>query len=407
MTDKQNADAVRDAVNAAAPVEETISEALNNKNIIRKFKFIPVSEIINNLQPTRWLINGYIEQHTMTLIFGDPASGKSFIAIDKACCIATGTAYYGHDVRRGAVFYIAGEGHNGLARRFKAWEQHNGVSLENVPLYVAERPAQFYDEEHAKAVAKAVQELADTTGQEPFLIVIDTLARNFGGGDENSTKDMNLFIQHVDDLKDRWGATALIVHHTGHGDKSRARGAMTLKGALDHEYQIQKDASGNISLQNTKTKDGPDPAPLYFEIVTVTLSHNSDNNLIEGAALIKTEGQAQAAGKKLSPQKRRAVDILRNCLIDKGRKRHVRKDMAQVDCVTLDEYREALRLGNISAAKKPDDIDRSVRRVIDDLNSVGITVSYGNFIWLPDKSDKTGRTKTDSFPEPDGQDKSL
>lgn len=382
------------------------AEALNNKSISRKFNFIPVSEIINNLQPTCWLINGYIEQHTMTLIFGDPGTCKSFIAIDKACCIATGTAYYDHDVSQGAVFYIAGEGHNGLGRRFRAWQEHNGISLDNAPLYIAERPAQFYDEEHAGAVAEAVQELADKHGVKPSLIVIDTLARNFGGGDENSTKDMNLFIQHVDELKDHWKATALIVHHTGHGDKNRARGAMALKGALDHEYHVQKDASDIISLQSTKTKDGPNPAPLYFEIVTVSLSHASGIP-IECATLAKTDEQMQAPGKKLSPQKRRAVDILRNCLIDKGQMRHVRKGMAQVNCVTLDEYREALRLGNISSAKKPDDIDRSIRRVIDDLNNGGITGSYGNFIWLPDKSDKTGRTKIDSFPEPDGQDKSL
>lgn len=390
------------------PKHDFSADAQTNKKTARKFKFIPVSEIINNLQPIQWLINGYIEQHTMTLIFGDPASGKSFIAIDKACCIATGTPYHGHDVSQGAVFYIAGEGHNGLGRRFKAWERHNGLSLENAPLYVAERPAQLFDAEHAKAVTDAVQELADINGKKPCLIVIDTLARNFGGGDENSTKDMNLFIQHIDELKDRWQATALIVHHTGHGDKSRARGAIALKGALDHEYHIQKDAGGIISLQSTKTKDGPDPETLYFEIVTVPVLHNGGTIPLEGAALAKTGGQTQPkAGKKLSLQKRRAVDILQNCLIDKGEKRHVRKGMAPIICVTLNEYREAMRLENIVDSDDPDNIRRSISRTITQLNNERITVSYDNFIWLPDKPDKTGRTKSGNTPEADGQDKTL
>jgi len=33
------------------------------------------------------------------------------------------------------------------------------------------------------------------TGSSPVLVVIDTVARNFGPGDENSTKDMSTFIQ--------------------------------------------------------------------------------------------------------------------------------------------------------------------------------------------------------------------
>lgn len=396
------------------PEHDFSAEEQNNKKSARKFKFIPVSDLINNLQPPRWLIDGYLEQHTMALIFGDPASGKSFAAIDMACCIATGTAYHGHDVSQGAVFYIAGEGHNGLARRFKAWEQHNGVSLEKAPLYVAERPAQLYDEKHAKAVAEAVQELADAHNVKPVLIVIDTLARNFGGGDENSTKDMNLFVQHVDELKDRWESTALTVHHTGHGDKSRARGAMALKGALDHEYRVQKDDAGIINFECTKTKDGPDPAPLHFEIVSVSIALNGYSLPIEGAALAETDGpttpegkQGKAAGKKLSPQKKRAVSILQNCLIGKGEKRHVRQGMAQVDCVTLDEYREALRLENIVDSDDPDNIRRSISRIITQLNNEGITVSYSDYIWLPDKPDKTGRTKSENSPKPDGQDQTL
>ncbi|MCB1784206.1 MAG: AAA family ATPase [Alphaproteobacteria bacterium] len=370
-----------------APGYDFPDEKQDSKKSTRKFNFIPVSEIINNLKPTRWLINGYIEQHTMTMIFGDPASGKSFVAIDKSCCIVTGTPYHGHDVSQGAVFYIAGEGHNGLGRRFKAWEQHNGISLENAPLYIAERPAQLFDEKHANTVADAVQELADKHGVTPCLIVIDTLARNFGGGDENSTKDMNLFIQHVDELKDRWKATALTVHHTGHNDKDRARGAIALKGAMDHEYRVQKDSCDIITLQSTKTKDGPNPAPLSFEIVTVPLPLNSGNILIEGAALSKTETQTRIKGKKLSPQKRRAVDILRTCLIEKGEKRYVRKGMAQVDCVTLEEYREYLRVENIVDSDDPDNIRRSISRLITQLTNEGIIGSYGDYVWIPDKPD--------------------
>ena len=414
--DKWNrADYLHRTITRACAMQKNVYSAATKQDIEKSqgqphktgFKFIPVSQIINNLKAAQWLINGYIEQHTMSLIFGDPASGKSFVAINKACCIATGTPWHGHDVTQGAVFYIAGEGHNGLGRRFKAWEKHNGISLENASLYIAERPAQLYNEDSAAAVAEAVQALVSQTGQNPCLIVIDTLARNFGGGDENSTQDMNLFIQHVDGLKDRWKATALIVHHTGHGDKSRARGAMALKGALDHEYQIKKDKENIISLQSTKTKDGPDPKPLHFEIITVPLSCNGSDSPIEGATLKQIKGQTQTAGENLSPQKRRAVDLLRTCLDDKGKKRDVKKDGREIFCVTLEEYRKDLKNGNICASDKPDSIRRAISSIVTQLDNEAITVSYGDYIWLPDELDKTGRTRIDTSPKPDGQDESL
>lgn len=389
------------------PKSDISADKIQPAKSAKPFQFIHVSDVIDNLKPTQWLIKDYIERHTMALIFGDPASGKSFIAIDQACCIATGTPYHGHDVNQGAVFYIAGEGHNGLGKRFRAWQEHNQTLLKGSPLYIAERPASLYDEEHAQALAEAVKEIANTHSVRPSLIVIDTLARNFGGGDENSTKDMNLFVQHVDELKDIWSATALIVHHTGHADKKRARGAMALKGALDHEYQVQKDDSDIIRLQNTKTKDGPAPHSLNFEIVTVSLHLKGDGVSIEGAALSKTNELMQAPNKKLSRQKRHAINILRNCLIDKGEKRHVRKNMSPVICVTLDEYREALRLENIVASDDPDNIRRSISRIITQLNNEVITGSYRNFIWLPDNTDENGRTKTQNSRKPDGQDKSL
>jgi hypothetical protein len=373
----------------------------------QNYKFIPVSEVIKNLQPVSWLIEGYIEQHTMALIFGDPASGKTFFAIDMACCVATGTDWQGNKVNKGAVFYIAGEGHNGLARRFMAWEQFNGVSLKGAPLFIAERSAQLFDAGHAKIITEAVQDLTDANGEKPCLIVIDTLARNFGGGDENSTKDMNLFIQHVDALKDRWKATALIIHHTGHADKNRARGAMALKGALDHEYHVQKRDKNLISIQSTKTKEGLEPAPLSFEISAVTLQHNDSADSIQGATLVKTGGQMQNFGKKLSPQKQRAIDILQNCLIEKGEKRSARKGMAHVNCVTIGEYHEALKAGNLTSSDKPDSLSKAINRAINSLCDEGITASYGGLIWIPDKSDTSGRTRLSSLPLPDGQDKSL
>ena len=66
---------------------------------------------------------------------------------------------------------------------------------------------------------------------------------------------------------------------------------------------------------------------------------------------------------------------------------------AIVKCISLDEYRKALIRAKIVKSDKPDNVGRSIRRILNDLENKGITASYEDFIWIPDKPDKTGRTK--------------
>jgi len=211
-----------------------------------------------------WLLRGVLERDTFALIFGDPGCGKSFLAIDWACRIATGTAWRGHEVKAAPVVYVAGEGRQGFGRRIRAWGEHNGVGLADAPLYAAPAVA-IADMNELIRLVSAVQSLPAP----PALIVLDTLARCFGGGDENSTQDMSKFVSACDALRRHYGCTILVVHHTGHADKNRARGAIALKAALDAEYRLVKD--DKLLLTATKMKDAEMPAPIAMELVTVEL----------------------------------------------------------------------------------------------------------------------------------------
>ena len=244
----------------------------------RPFKFVAVGDL--EYKEPEFLIDGLIETDTLGMIFGDPGCGKSFVAVDLALCVASGTPFHERPVKQGSVFFIAGEGHNGLARRFHAWSKDRGVPLGGVPLFKSERAAQFLDAASAAAVAQAVDQMADQFGQ-PTLIVIDTVARNFGPGDENSTSDMGAFVAAIDDLKSRYpGAAVLLVHHSGHADKQRARGAMALKGALDCEFRIEKNEAG-LHVHCTKMKDADTPPILHFELKTVTLDAKTTSAVLE------------------------------------------------------------------------------------------------------------------------------
>lgn len=257
------------------------------------------------MRPPHWLLRGMLERDTFALIFGDPGCGKSFLAIDWACRVATGTPWRGQAVKGGPVVYVAGEGQQGFGRRIRAWSEHHGVALADMPLYLAPAVA-IPNPTDLIALITAIDTGVATVGQ-PALIVLDTLARCFGGGDENSTQDMSRFVSACDAIRQRYGCTILVVHHTGHADKSRARGAIALKAALDAEYRLSDNEAG-LKLTATKMKDAETPPPLALEMVTVDLPDLLDDygNPVTSAAIEVIDadtGAIESAAKAVSSKR--------------------------------------------------------------------------------------------------------
>jgi KaiC/GvpD/RAD55 family RecA-like ATPase len=257
------------------------------RNTGKGFRFVAVSDL--EYAPPEFLVDGLIERDTLGLVFGDPGCGKSFLGVDLALSVATGHPFHTAPVKRGAVFYIAGEGHNGLVRRFHAWAVERGRSLEGVSLFKSECAAQFLDKQSAQSVEHAISQLAAQHGR-PAMVVVDTLARNFGPGDENSTEQMSAFVAAMDMLRTAWpGCVILIIHHSGHHDKQRGRGSMALKAAVDFEFRLEKTAN-TMKLTNTKMKDAEPPKDMVFTLKDVPLAEGA-----RSAALVISEERVETS----------------------------------------------------------------------------------------------------------------
>lgn len=241
------------------------------------------------LKSPAWLVRGLIERDCLGLLFGDPGSGKSFISLDLACSLATGRAdFHGLSVcAPGPVVYLAGEGQHGLRRRLSAWERHHGTTLADAPLYLSRTAAALTDAESLANVIEAVAAI----GTPPVLIALDTLARNIGPlADENSTRDMGAAIAGADALRERFGCAVLLVHHSGHASKDRARGSTALRAAVDAEYRATRDPGGTIELSCTKAKDAAPLDTLAFRLVSVGLGQRDELGAeLSSAALCRLE----------------------------------------------------------------------------------------------------------------------
>lgn len=241
----------------------------------------PGLDIIKDID---WTIERYVEHDAISMVYGPSGVGKSFVVLSMACSIATGTPWHGMLVKQGPVFYIAGEGHNGLMRRFKAWETGEGISLRDAPLYKSRKAIGLLNESEALLLKAELQQMVDQFGR-PSLICVDTLARNFGDGDENSTEDMSKFIRVLDEIRAEMRCHIMIVHHSGH-EGTRARGSSSLRAAMDQEYQVSSIGPGVMVFKSTKMKDAEPPAERHFRIKQVSIGQDAEGIPINGAYLV-------------------------------------------------------------------------------------------------------------------------
>ena len=226
---------------------------------ISKFEmFLPSQGFSGFDAVARWIIKGVIPENSFGVVYGGSGGGKSFFAVDLACCIATGKSFMGQRTTQGSVYYLAAEGCSGVKKRIRGWSivHHGG---EDIPqMMIGGRAVDLSDPVMVRRFIAAIKHMQDLPDVEPIrLIVIDTLARCFGG-EENSATAMNIAIQHCDLIRAETGASVLVVHHSGKDEDRGARGSSALRAACDFEFSVKRQASDSgikATLKNTKAKD--------------------------------------------------------------------------------------------------------------------------------------------------------
>lgn len=273
--------------------EEFLEYCLNNNFRERiSFKFTRASEVVNNIKPPNWLVKDIAEYESVIAIFGQAKSGKSFISVDLACCVALGREWHGHKVKQSNVLFLCGEGVRGLGRRVYSWGTLNETDISDMPLFISNRGSRMLDEKDFILLKDTINKIEEEHG-EIGLIVVDTLQRNFGQGNESSTEDMSTFIERIDELKENYGSTIAIVHHTGHSNSGRARGSSVIQASVDWEYKVERSGGDNemfVKLSQTLVKDGKPMKEKNFKFIEQTLPFQNIEDKFESIAEEITSG---------------------------------------------------------------------------------------------------------------------
>lgn len=383
-------DQVRIQLTTEQPQETTIiSDKSKKRPTTLQFRY--AHTLIQEPPKANWLLKSYLDAGSLSVLFGEPESMKSFLAIDIGYSIVTGIPWHGIPVKTtGPVFYIAGEGFYGLSRRLRAWSLAHHVDLNGLPFFISDRPAQLLDSNNAQKIVERMEELHEKHGQ-PVLVIIDTLNRNFGPGDENHTQDMTAFINSIDSfIRAKYECAVLIVHHTPLGNSGRARGASALRGALDWEYSLSKQNGDVKKLSATKVKDYEAPPDIYFKPKSIPLDgwiDEEDGEIMTSCVLEKIDNYNSLDDKpktlKLTPPQKLAF----NCLLEL----YQSSDCDKSTGVHINNWRDRAYKEGISPTGGPSAKTKAFARAVDKLRELSL-IEVNNDFWKPGRTMDRDRT---------------
>jgi phage/plasmid primase-like uncharacterized protein len=335
-----------------------------------------------------WIVKHVIPADGFVSIIGEPGCGKSFLALDLGCRIASGLKWRDRKVEPGLVAYLAAEGQRGQMNRVEAWKRENGIT--DMPFALI--PVAINLRDSKADLPKLIQTIdvaVAVSGLPLSVLFIDTLNRSFGGGDENG-EDMGQYVGNADALRRHFGCTTVHIHHIPKNGDLTERGHGSLRGAIDTSLGVSTDAeSASRTLHCLKQKDGEDGWRTSFKLKRIVLGEDEDGEEVSTCVIEHVEQGAappQSRGPNLTPNQRLIYNEL----------------LATMEAAPLGVPRDIpenqidrLRVGKVCARKdwrdrwiavagsdySKDNADRMFRRALTDLTNKGLVKVWNDHAW--------------------------
>jgi len=254
-------------------------------------KLLPVQRAaklpINGPQ-TQWLIEELWGEHAVGILGGEPKCCKSFLALDMALSVASGTPCLRHFpvCRQGTVLFFPAEDSLAVVRRrLQGLCAAAHLDLQSLPLEVITAPAVRLD------LPGDRQLLRNTVDNiKPVLLILDPLIR-LHRLDENDASQIAGLLSFLRELQRNFHLSIVVVHHARKGANS-ARPGQALRGSSElhgwgdsNLYMRRRGAQLTLSTEH-RAAPSRDHIPLELlqqdDALSLELSsidhHNPDND---------------------------------------------------------------------------------------------------------------------------------
>lgn len=294
---------------AESRAQRTTSVALVENGPRGASRLLTVDEL-RKMPLTKWRVQNVLPERGLATIYGQSGSGKTFLALDLACAIATGNQqWFGSKVRAAPVVYVGLEGEGGIRQRVTAWELENKTELPDEFRVVL---GNFTLKNPAEA-GELAADILSAVG-EGCVVVIDTLNQATPGADENSSKDMGEAIANVKALASAINGLVILVHHAGKNPERGMRGHSSLYAAMDSVIEVSSTPNGRV-WKMAKSKDGESGFSRGFTLSPHVVGQDEDGADITSCVVRQGLLPAAAAAKPVTGKNQKAaLDVLAKLL---------------------------------------------------------------------------------------------
>lgn len=235
-------------------------------------RVLPAAKLPAHPPEQRWLIEQLWGTEAVGIIGGEPKCGKSFLALDLAVSVASGTACLGrfHAARPAPVLLYAAEDPLHVVReRLEGITAARTVDLHTLPLYVISAPRLRLDHsDDCQRLCETIEKL------NPALLVLDPFVR-LHSIDENVAGEVAPLLAFLRQLQRKHHLAVALVHHA-RKDAGRSRPGQALRGSSEFHawgdsnlYLRRRDNSLRLSVEH---RAAASPDDLTLELATDPLA---------------------------------------------------------------------------------------------------------------------------------------
>ena len=232
---------------------------------------LTTDELLQMPQP-EWLVDGIFPQG-LSVMFGAPKAGKSYLALSMAWSLATGRPWFSRNRDRlpQQVLYLAGEGVGDLRLRAEALLEHTDVhpggGLAWWPVSL-----QLSNATDAARLRLEVEKL------DAKVVIVDTWARYAGVRDENDAAQTQQAVNALESLT-REGVSVIVVHHAS--KQGVMRGSSALAGAVEAAVRVEiNDVTGQVRMSSEMARRGSG-----FKDITLAYRRSGPDSVLTEVAL--------------------------------------------------------------------------------------------------------------------------
>lgn len=379
-------------------------------------KFLSYDDMIALPEP-EWLVEGLIAFETSALLFGRSNSFKSFLAIDIAASVATGTPWHG--VRTGGadlegepleVVYVATEGALGVAKqRIPGWMEAHEIERERRQFL------RLYPQEIAldddKAVNNLILSCARTfNADDPEawndpayscrLIVIDIFGASMMGP-ETSDETARAWVRNINRIMREVKCAVLTVAHTGWADESRARMHTHFWGSFDTRLKAEGDKESLTTVLTVdRHKDADSSGEWGFRLEKVGVPNSHLTTLVP----VLCDEVEKTQKRRVSGKPAVALQALSEALADHG-KTIAGPNYPACRVVSIDQWRTMCDRHGLTDSASAEAARKAFNRAKTTLIDKGLVRQFDNYAW-PTHADTGGtdRDKSRTVPDCPGRD---